>query len=89
MLRNRNVYSHSRLQDFDGGPCCVQFGCMLQRGYYPTAYEDKLSGTFIISSAHDVLAGFQLSKLGTYEVLTQATTDTHQMFSEAFSFEDT
>eukprot|EP00904_Undaria_pinnatifida_P003159 jgi/Undpi1/12844/HiC_scaffold_7.g02511.m1 len=64
-------YNSHCTEDFDGGPCCVQFGCMLQRGYYPTAYEDKLSGTFIISSAHDVLAGFQLSKLGTYD-LTEA-----------------
>ena len=60
----------------------MQFGCMLQRGYYPTAYEDKLSGTFIISSAHDAISGLQLSELGTYEVLVQATTTMHQTFSE-------
>eukprot|EP00904_Undaria_pinnatifida_P003157 jgi/Undpi1/12842/HiC_scaffold_7.g02509.m1 len=61
------AYSSHCTEHFDGGPCCVQFGCMLQRGYYPTAYEDKLSGTFIISSAHDAISGLQLSELGTYE----------------------
>ena len=46
----------------------MQFGCMLQRGHYPLA-EDKLRGTFLISSAHDAVPGLQLNRHGAFEVL--------------------
>lgn len=44
-------------QEFDGGPCCMQFGCMVQRGYYPSK-DERLRGTFVVSPAQDVLPAF-------------------------------
>ena len=35
----------------------MQFGCMVQRGYYPSG-DERLRGTFVVSPAQDVLPGF-------------------------------
>lgn len=35
-------------------PRTVQFGCMLQRGYYPTA-DERLRGTFVLAVTQDPL----------------------------------
>lgn len=44
-------------QEFDGGPCCLQFGCMVHRGYYP-AEDEGLKGTMVLSPAQDALPLF-------------------------------
>eukprot|EP00903_Cladosiphon_okamuranus_P012833 g11992.t1 len=53
------AYSAYCSEEFDGGPCCMQFGCMAQRGYYPSK-EERLRGTLMMSPAQDVLPGFFL-----------------------------
>eukprot|EP00752_Nemacystus_decipiens_P011511 g10221.t1 len=44
-------------EEFNGGPCCMQLGCMVQRGYYPSK-DERLRGTLVVSPAQDVLPGF-------------------------------
>lgn len=44
-------------QEFNGGPCCMQFGCMVYRGYYPMA-DERLRATFLISPVQDALPAF-------------------------------
>lgn len=44
-------------QEFDGGPCCMQFGCMVHRGYYPSE-DERLKGAMILSPAQDALPLF-------------------------------
>eukprot|EP00903_Cladosiphon_okamuranus_P010126 g9589.t1 len=51
------AYGNQCSEEFDGGPCCIQFGCMVQRGYYPTE-DDRLKGTMILSPAQDSLPLF-------------------------------
>ncbi len=45
------------VQDFDGGPCCLQFGCFAQRGYFPLG-DERLKGTLLLSPAQDALPLF-------------------------------
>lgn len=45
----------------------MQFGCMLQRGYYPST-SGRMRGTFVLSSSQDINAGVQIDVIGTYEV---------------------
>ncbi|CAM9178383.1 unnamed protein product, partial [Hapterophycus canaliculatus] len=51
------AYSTHCSEAFDGGPCCMQFGCMVQRGYYPSQ-DERLRGTFVISPTQDALPAF-------------------------------
>ncbi|CAM9593982.1 unnamed protein product, partial [Scytosiphon promiscuus] len=56
------AYSSHCSEEFDGGPCCLQFACMVQRGYYPlvesesetamstSEYGGRMRGTFALSS---------------------------------------
>lgn len=67
------------LQEFDGGSCCVQFSCMVQKGYYPADSEltldsggvgvGRMRGTFTLSSStHPLEAREMVRRLGTSEV---------------------
>lgn len=42
------------MQDFDGGPCCLQIDCLIQRGYFPVE-DERLKGTMLLSPVQDVL----------------------------------
>ncbi|CAM9495088.1 unnamed protein product [Ectocarpus sp. 12 AP-2014] len=57
------AYSTICAEDFNGGPCCLQFNCMVQKGYYPTA-NDRLSGTFVLSTLQDTLTGALILERG-------------------------
>lgn len=64
-------------QEFNGGPCCLQFACMVEKGYYPGQssalglLEDagRMRGTFALSSAqHPLEARQMIGELGASEV---------------------
>ncbi|CAN0079685.1 unnamed protein product, partial [Ectocarpus fasciculatus] len=57
------AYSTVCAEDFNGGPCCLQFNCMVQQGYYPTA-DDRLKGTFVLSTLQDALTGSLILERG-------------------------
>ncbi|CAM9386913.1 unnamed protein product [Ectocarpus sp. 4 AP-2014] len=57
------AYSTICAEDFNGGPCCLQFNCMVQKGYYPTA-DDRLRGTFVLSTLQDALTGALILERG-------------------------
>eukprot|EP00752_Nemacystus_decipiens_P017717 g15885.t1 len=48
------AYTPTCAEEFEDTVCCVQFGCMLQRGYYPYG-DDRLRGTFILALTQDPL----------------------------------
>lgn len=50
------AYGPSCSREFQGGPCCIQFGCMMMTGQYPA---DRLEGTFILQSSQDAIPSGQ------------------------------
>eukprot|EP00752_Nemacystus_decipiens_P017729 g15897.t1 len=70
------AYSSYCSEEFNGGPCCLQFACMVEKGYYPgqSAFfgpdldAGRMRGTFAISSAqHPLEAQQMIGELGAVE----------------------
>lgn len=62
MTDNPSVaYSPSCSDEYNGGPCCVQFSCMVLTEQYPI---DRLNGTFIIQTAQDLSPFSRLFRFG-------------------------
>eukprot|EP00752_Nemacystus_decipiens_P013076 g11565.t1 len=51
------AYSSHCSEEFVGGPCCLQFGCMIHKGYYPTD-DERLKGTMVLAPVQDALPLF-------------------------------
>ncbi|CAM9612922.1 unnamed protein product, partial [Pylaiella littoralis] len=71
------AYSSHCSEEFDGGPCCLQFACMVQKGYYPAdsssaaggVGEGRMRGTFALSGlTHPLQAKEMVNHLGSSEV---------------------